>query len=311
MIRQKRQRGAVLILLFVALIMSAATVILAGLNNASTQTRDRVNKQNELRKIKETLLAYARQNPEIEGVSPNGPGRLPCSDRTNDGVMDCDNNAGPRLGRLPEIVNTSVGGAIFFSDHYVGTGQQFWYAVGRDFRQSFAVLNTESAAPNPFTLDGSGSIAAVIIAPGPSLDGQVRLNLTQAAQYLESTNTTGPNFVSRHPTDPRLFNDIVATITVAEVMTVATSRVAQEIKRVIEAYHPANAATYPPDQAAFTAEMGSNGAAWIGDNAWMGASLQAYTLASADLASVQFTNCAIVYTFAFGQDGFTRSPLSC
>lgn len=302
----QRQKGAVLILLFVALIMGAATVILSALNNRSPQVRDRINKQNEMQLVKEALLSYAMTYPEYSSPSA-GPGRLPCSDMNNNGSMNCNTNA-VSLGRLPQQISPSIGSPVFLSDRYAGIGQQFWYAVAPGFRQSVASLNT--SATSAFNLDGSG-IAALIIAPGPALDGQVRSNVNQADLFLESNNATGPNFVSTHPTDPSLFNDIVMPITVAEVFTYATMRVGQEIKRVLDVYFTANANTYPPDVTQFRTAMSSNGAAWVSANSWISTSLSTYTRTSATTATTQFNNCAIVFTFNQAQTGFTRSQRSC
>jgi hypothetical protein len=301
----RRQSGAVLILLFVALIMAAATVILAALNNGRPQLRDHANKQKEMQVVKEILLSYAMTNPEYNS-SPNGPGRLPCSDTNNDGLMDCSTN-GVGLGRLPEKILPPVGSPIFLSDRYAGIGQQFWYAVAPAFRQGSNTLNTNSSTN--LSLDGVGGIAAVIIAPGPSIGGQVRTNNNQAADYLESTNITGPNFITNHPADPSLLNDMVVAITVLEVMTFATSRVAQEVKVVLDNYYNGSG-TYPTNNGQFVSSMSTGAGAWVSSNSWSGAAAT-YTSLSSSTASIQFSNCAIIYTFDQTKSGFTRSQRSC
>ena len=307
----RRQRGAVLILLFVALVMGTLTVILAALNNNSPQLRDRRNKVVEMREVKEALLAYALTYPDYHDIAPvtnaqKGPGRLPCSDTDNDGLMNCNTNA-IGLGRLPQRILPPIGSPIALSDRYVGTGQQFWYAVAPAFRENSNMLNTSSTTN--FTVDNPAvtDIAAVIIAPGPSLDGQVRNNGNQAARYLESSNVTGPNFVSNDATNPSLLNDMVETITVAEIMSYATTRVAQEIKRVLDIV----GVPYPADATQFNAAMTANAAPWVAANNWMTAAPLTYTNPSATTATVQFSNCAIVFSFDQAQNGFTRSQRSC
>ena len=307
----QKQKGAVLILLFVALIMGAATAFVGALNNSNPQLRDRLNKQNEMQRIKETLLSYAMTFPEYNTTS-NGPGRLPCSDTNNDGLMDCT-TTGTGLGRLPVRIVPPIGSPVFLSDRYQGTGQQFWYAVAPQFRQNSTTLNT--ASTSTLTLDGA-SVAAVIIAPGPALSGQQRINDNQAARYLESTNVGSPNFVTIHPTDPALLNDMISTITVAEILTAATTRTAQEIKRVLGIYYAANGNTYPGTTAQFSAAMTASGAAWIAANAWVATSLETYTNTTVNpvptsTATVKFTNCAITFTFNSGLTGFTRSRPTC
>lgn len=302
----KRQSGAALILFFVVLIMGATAFILSALNSGNGQRRDIIAKQNEMLAVKEALLAYAMTNPENNNV-PNGPGRLPCSDTNNNGSQNC--NATPvDLGRLPIRVGFASN-PVLLSDRYAGTGQQFWYAVAPAFRQNSGSLNTTSTSS--FSLDGLGGIAAVIIAPGPPIDAQTRSNLTLASEYLESNNATGANFLSAHPSNPSLMNDLVVSISVKEVLSYATIRVAQEIKSVLDSYYSANGNTYPADTTTFANAMTTNGAAWIAANAWVSASLAAYSRPTPTTATVQFNNCAIVFTFNQAQSGFTRSARAC
>ena len=286
--------------------MGAVTVVLAALNSRSPLQRDLVNKQKEMQAIKEVLLSYALSNPEYNNT-PNGPGRLPCSDTDNDGLMDCI-SSGVGLGRLPEKVVPPIGSPIFLSDRYAGTGQQFWYAVSPAFRQSSNTLNTNSSTT--LSVDGVGGIVAVIIAPGPSVGGQVRINDNQASSYLESNNATGPDFITNHSTDPSLFNDMVVTITAGEVMTLATFRVAQEVKRVLDNYYDSNG-NYPTNNGQFVSSMATVADAWMQNNLWQNGSVTTYTPLTSSTATVQFSSCAITYTFNRAVSGFTRSQRSC
>lgn len=305
----RRQNGAVLLLLFFALIMMATTIFLAALDRRSPEMRERVNKQKEMQNIKEELLSYAMLNPAYNNA-PNGPGRLPCSDTNNNGTMNCNTSA-VGLGRLPEQVIPPTGGPVFLNNTYAGLGQQYWYAVAPAFRQNSTSLNSNS--PANLTLDGVGGVAAVIVAPGPALEWQVRgpSSINTADRYLEDSNATGPGFLNNHPTDPSLLNDMVVSITAAEVMTYASLRVAQEIRLVLEIYYSANGNTYPADGTAFATAMSANGAAWVAANGWISSSLAAYTRPAVSTATVQFNNCAVVYTFIQAQTGFTRSSRTC
>ena len=303
----RRQTGAVLLLFFIALILGSTAFFLAAINSANPQVRGNIAKLNEMLDVKEALLAYAMTNPEYNVAPNNGPGRLPCSDTNNDASMNCNGTA-VGLGRLPVRVGQASNPALR-SDRYAGLGQQYWYAVAPAFRQNSVSLNTLSTSN--FSLDGTGTIAAVIIAPGLNIAGQTRSNVNLASEYLESNNATGPNFLRSHPTDPSLFNDIVVSVSVAEVFTYATLRVAQEIKRVLDIYYAANGNTYPADSAQFTTAMAANGAAWVSANSWISAALSAYSRPSTNTATVQFSNCAIVFSFDQAQSGFTRSVRAC
>ncbi len=74
-----RQRGAVLILFFMALFLSGATVVLAALNNRNPQLSRALELQKEMQQVKDNLLAYSAMFPQNYAGQPAGygPGRLP------------------------------------------------------------------------------------------------------------------------------------------------------------------------------------------------------------------------------------------
>jgi hypothetical protein len=302
-----RQNGAVLILMFVAMVMTALTVFVAAINNSSVALKESARTREALQAAKQQLLAYAMGYSDYFSVAPNGPGRLPCPDTNNDGLMNC---GVATLGRLPTQEILPSGSPFPFSDSDAAEGQQFWYAVTASYRSNSATLNTTSAST--FTFNGVSNIVAVIMAPGDALSGQVResvANRNSAANYLENGNQTGPTFVSSFPATPTAFNDVVVAITRDEVMTLATVRVAQEFKRVLDS-DPLTLSGYPANQAIFLTAL-PTAAAWIAANGWNAAALQSYTAISATVAEVKFNNCNTVFRFEFGVSGITRTPLTC
>jgi len=307
----KKQKGAVIILLFVAMIMTITTVFLAAMSNRSPQLRDQLKKQAEMQQIKESLLTYAMSLPDYS-VANLGPGRLPCLDRNNDGVMECGTNR--IVGRLPASIDDAfLTSPLQLSNSYTGIDQQYWFAVSRDFRQDVASLNT-STHTRLISLNGVTNYAALLIAPGPALGGQERNLLSQFDRYLESTTTNSSTvFLNVNTVDPTYFNDMIVPITVSEVMSLSTLRVAQEMKRVVDYFHVNSGNDrYPIDTAEFNVAVSDPGAAtaaWIGDNSW--ASVTAYTYINDDTATVSYTNCAIVYTFDFAAASISRSPSEC
>ena len=134
-----RQRGAVLILFFLALFLSGATVVLSALNNRTGLLARNVEMQLDMELAKEALLSYAMMYP-IEYAA--GPGRLPCVDTNNDALPDC---TAATLGRLPQRVALPSGVPFSLSSAGAGVDQQFWYAVSTSFRTSAATVNASTA----------------------------------------------------------------------------------------------------------------------------------------------------------------------
>lgn len=302
-----RQRGAVLILFFMALFLSSATVVLAALNNRNPQLRRALEMQRELHEVKDLLLGYAAMFPENYSGQPAGygPGRLPCPDTDNDGVENC---SGVGLGRLPRTVQYNPSGTMELSSLGVSQDQQFWYAVHPNFwRSATSIVN--SSTPTTFTLDGGAAeVVALLIISGETLTGQVRPSFTTASNYLEGGNADVPTFFSANNAAPADFNDQVLAITLGDVMTMATARVAQQIKLRLDAYHPGNGNSYPVQASLGAALTGVP--AWFTDDAWAG-QIETYTLLNTNSFSVKFTNCDIVYTSIYDSDGLTRNQNSC
>ncbi len=303
-----RQRGAVLILMMVALIMTALTVFAAVINNPNIAMRKRDDTREGLQTAKAQLLAYAMTFSDNFSTAPNGPGRLPCPDIDNDGAMNCVGSSAT-LGRLPQKEVLLPSGSPYpFSDTNSGIGEQFWYALPSGYLQDSVLLNSTTATT--LTFDGTADIVAVLMAPGEALTGQTRVsvaNQSNAANYLENGNQTGPAFVSNNPVSPTLFNDLATTITRSELMSLATVRVVQEFKRVLEAID------YPDSKALFTAEMSASvtAAAWVVANQWHSSALENYTETSPNTAKIEFFNCAIDFGITKGVSGITRSQTTC
>ena len=146
----------------------------------------------------------------------------------------------------------------------------------------------------------------MIIDAGPPVGTQTRSGgIPNPINYLEGGNQTPPDFVTSSAT-PASFNDRVAFITVAEIRTQMTVRVAQEIKRVLEMSGP----NYPSDLDALNIEMNSAAAVWYNDGDWESA-LENYMLVPPNSATLKFNNCTTTFTITFGQPGLQRSTGSC
>lgn len=293
-----KQRGAVIILFFLAIFLSGATVVLTALNNRSSNLAREVETQVSMETAKEALLAYALMySKEYAG---SGPGRLPCVDTDNDGLANCTS---AQLGRLPEEVVLPSGVRFTLSDAGAALDEQLWYALTPTFRTDAVALNSTTAGT--LTLDGEAGIVAVLIAPGTVLTGQSRPDVLASA-YLEDVNAAGATFVSTSALAS--FNDRVLPIRRAELMSMVVPRVAQEVKSQLDIYHPANGNTYPPDLVAFLAALTPG---WLMTNNWH-TSVETYTLTTPpNIASFKFLNCAITFTINFAAGTIVRSQASC
>lgn len=293
-----RQRGAVIILFFLAIFLSGATVVLSALNNRSSNIARGVETQVAMEQAKEALLAYALMySKEYAG---SGPGRLPCVDTDNDGLANC---TAAQLGRLPEEVVLPSGVRFTLSAAGVGIDEQLWYALTPAFRTDAVALNSTTAGS--LTLDGEAGIVAVLIAPGTAFSGQNRPGVLANA-YLEDVNAAGVTFVSNSALAN--FNDRVIPIRRAEMLSMVVPRVAQEIKARLDVYHPANGNTYPINLAAFLTAMTPG---WLVTNNWH-TSVETYTLTTPpNIASFKFLNCGITFTINFATGTIVRSQASC
>ena len=299
----KEQRGAALVLMFVTMVLVLLTVVMSALSNRNVHIAQARERQEEMQRVKDVLLGFAVTDSLLYG---RGPGRLPCPDINNSGADTCNT---VNFRRLPQTLTLPSTSPLVLSTEYAGLDQQFWYAVTPAYKTSSTLLNSRSAGA--FSIDGVAGYAAVLLSPGEALSGQNRPHNTQADRYLESTNAGGVNFVSTGGVN--VLNDTVLGITDKEIMSLTSVRVAQEVKRVLDVYYPANGNDYPLDLTSFQAAMINptyGAAAWVASNDWLGGTFT-YTRTGAGQARIQFESCAIQFSFGFGAATIARSSTSC
>jgi type II secretory pathway pseudopilin PulG len=300
-LRDSSQRGAALLILLMILVVGVMAVLLKGFNNRSLQFRQNTATISALAKAKEALISYAVMYADNYPPTDAGPGHLMCPDTNNDGLPDspCAPNA---IGRLPRSITLPSGTLFPVSDQDSGIDQQFWYALTDAFRNSPAgVVN--SSTLGSLTLDGQGDVVAVIIAPGSSLSGQNRPS-TNGTDYLEAGNAGGPAFVTAASGE---FNDRVLAVRRSEMMPMITVRVAEEIRKHLDAYHLTNG-VYPADSSSFASAL-STAPQWFTANQWL--SVTTYTRISGDKATLRFSACGITYSLTYGGTGIGRSQTHC
>lgn len=298
-----RQRGVVLLVLFMILFMAGASVFLTLMNNNVVRQQQNSDVMSALSAARDVLISYAALHGDYYGDAGAGPGHLPCPDTNSDGQENAPCNA-VLLSRLPQAISTAFGNELPLGNFESEVDQQFWYAVSPAFRRSPAgVVNT--SVNGALTLDGRSGYAAVIIAPGEALASQSRPG-NNAANYLEAGNTAMPDFVSLNPADPDNFNDRVLGITATQIHSLISATVVEKIKQTLDAYHGLNG-QYPID-ADFAAAM-ATAPAWFAANNW--GTVTSYTRLSNDSAQISFANCAIVYTLTEAMANIARTGTQC
>ena len=298
------QRGVAVIILFMILFMAGASLFLTYVNNNVVNQQADFATMQAMRDAKDALISYAVLHGDYYGAAGAGPGHLPCPDSNGNAQenVPCGTNA---LGRLPESIILPSGAVFPLSSYNSGIDEQLWYGLADPVRRSPANAFNSGTATN-LTLDGQGSIAAVLIAPGEALPSQSRGN-NNDANYLEAGNAGGPAYVSNNPADQANFNDRVLSISVAEIMSPVTTRIAETMKGQLDNYHTTNG-NYPPDQASFDGALGA-APAWLAANNWI--AVTTYAQVDADTATLVFAGCNITYTLSNASGAITRNSSQC
>ncbi len=219
---QKRQRGAVLLVLMTALLAATAyvTLQLTSTNRAKNHQQQEVTRS--LAFAKNALLAYAVTYVDNYGHNTRGGvGRLPCPSTSRYGspARSCGRNS---IGFLPGV--WSRGGKRIDIDHLERfLHKDLWYSVSADFRYNpaFNALNPDSTE-NLLNVNNNDEVIAVVLAPGPKLLNQSRVDgVFSVVGYLEGENADGDLVFTAN----QLSNDRMVTITRSELMPLIESRV--------------------------------------------------------------------------------------
>jgi len=188
----RNQRGAVLLLLLLSVVVGISYALLNGLRHGRQE------------RAQETAAVLAQAKEGLTGAAVTDsamPGSLPCPDTNDDGLAEAlSAGACPSyLGRLPWRT-------LGLPDLTDSSGERLWYALSPSFRKALAAQPITSATQGMITLrDSTGAIVnlgsatsaavAVVIAPGPALlrqDGTVQnrtpANRNTPIHYLDNGN---------------------------------------------------------------------------------------------------------------------------
>lgn len=236
-----REKGAVLIGLMVALMIAAGFLFLRQANQQSIGRERNTADTAALQQAVEALLARAVSDA-------NRPGSLPCPALTSDG-----------LAQMPPCM-TYIGWfpwrTLGLPDLRDRSGERMWYVLSPAFQDSGTITSNSISG---LTLDGVSGIAALVIAPGPSLTGQNRPS-NNATDYLDAkdgnpntSNTDGDNSYFSGPSS-NFFNDRTLALSTSALFAAVSRRVLNEIRFA----YAAAGITTPPSAIA----IGSNSSAF-------------------------------------------------
>lgn len=251
-----RQRGQFIVL--VIMIIAAGTGFLVFSLSGNSELTAQRNAQTDatLLQVKRALIGWSASRTPTAGSPTSRPGELPCPDMNNDGIDNDGGCAAGAIGRVPWKT-------LEIPEPLDGYGEPIWYSISGPFRykaQAGAPITSDTLGTLT-VYQGSASMTltsqaiAVLFAPGPLLNGQVRGSDTTAAtcsttgtptapqlcaaNYLESTGG-GNNAQIGGPyiqaTASGTFNDRVLPITTADLMPLVEQRVAREIMAYLELY---------------------------------------------------------------------------
>lgn len=245
----KNQQGAALILLVVAIILTATTVFVTRFSTDKLKLNKQASTNKALMKAKKALLSHAASYYETQLNRAGRYGYLPCPETASssaEGIAQLNCGLGNSIGRLPW-------NNLTIEPLKDSAGQCLWYAVSYSNKNIPNSLMLNEDTPGMFEVyDENGTlihnglpenrIVAVIIAPGAELSGQSRpapngslcnYNFQQANNnadaFLDSINgidnsnvSTSADQIDHFATlnsvkDLSNFNDRIVTITQQEI----------------------------------------------------------------------------------------------
>jgi len=283
-----KQQGAVLILMAFIIGLAMTGLLIKSYTAAALQAERDEDTMQALMQAKEAMIGWAVSYDEAPGQFP-WPDRRETTNPNYDGQSDCSSanfnllnslNEPNFLGQIPHIRSTNP------CNNYPGIGHRFrdssgsnlWYAVSRNLvRQYSAPASNPKIHPgiinNPLRpwmviRDSAGAIvsdrvAVVILAPGPTINGQDRSgNAPLPANFLDQVTIGGITYRNfDYDTDDEdfilgsivndTFNDKLVYITIDELISALERRVGEVARAELKAYQDLNG-YYP-----YAAQMGT------------------------------------------------------
>lgn len=232
-----RQGGAAVLAAVVVVVMLALLLRLYSESASERQLHYQASQVDSLAFARDALIDYSVNYPSHYADRSAGPGHLPCPDKNGNGspAFGC---SGLLIGFLPVDFGTAENKNISFMDQQQMAGEPLWYVVSRDFRNNPSpngspnhnnIVNSDTRGE--LSLDGESGIIALLIAPGPSMQGQQRGASVAVEDFLEGENADGDLvFASAQG------NDRILAIRWTDLMPLVERRVLATARDVIRQY---------------------------------------------------------------------------
>ncbi len=241
MIAERTQRGAAL--LAVVSLLVAMVALAAAYNRGAVQQRvlAQGSVHSDMVFARDALIDYSVNYPSHYPETGAGPGHLPCPDTSGNGSPELLCGVAP-MGLMPLdfLAGDRKQISLLSGDH--NASEPLWYALSGAFRYnpvpsgkplSATIVNSDTQAE--LVLDGEPGIIALLIAPGPPLQGQNREGALAVEDYLEGENADGDrSFRSDHG------NDRFLALRWDDLMPLVERRVLESAVRSVAAYAAEN-----------------------------------------------------------------------
>ncbi len=232
----KQQRGGVMLVMLVMLIIGLTAALVGSLSVAGIKTARQDSSSSALAQAKEALIAYAVHDP-------NRPGELPCPDVDGNGTADYIAGCSSYVGYLPWK-------DLDLPELRDGASEKLWYAVSINFYAGNTV-KLDSDAQGQLTVSGQtnvGNVAAIIFAPGAPLCGKTHAT-NNIDQYLEAmpsvVATTATDKVPNNDCTAAPYNDQLLAITADQILQPVEKRIVREAKACLDSYAIKSGGKYP------------------------------------------------------------------
>jgi hypothetical protein len=231
-----RQRGVALMAMLAVLILGATWWTVGALGKPANRTAEqRAQNAQVLQQAKAALIGWVAHQAAMTGE--NDPGRLPCPEATTTPGIAAPTCALPAVARLPWRT-------LGLDQLRDAAGEPLWYVVSPGWTLDGVVANTvlNSNSTGALTLDATGDVVALIIAPGTPLSvaasadcqarNQVRPSI-DPRDYFECQNAVAGAALYASSGPAGSFNDQVLAVTAAELLPAIEAAVADRFRRNI------------------------------------------------------------------------------
>ena len=260
----RKQSGAALLIMMLALILTASIFIVKRFDSQSVEVGRDKKTAAALAEAKKVLIQFAAFNSNYPG-SLGYPGSLPCPDINNDGKGDRYDAKGNSISNGTECISGYVGrlpwedlNTVVFKD---GAGECLWYALSPIYRNTLPINRRSKIKLNALNVKTLGElkvydeqfnllnsdVVAIIFAPNSKLINQYRkaknagCGEAESSQYLDKIingnsaidNSTGKfdaiphSFIVSKSTN--YFNDKLIVITRTELWNISLLGVKKNI----------------------------------------------------------------------------------